>query len=50
MNGGRFADGRSSRLDFVGRLGGCSRATKEANLAATGQSAIDTDQSSASAR
>ena len=39
MTGGRFADCRSSRLGLVSRLARV-RATKEANLSATCQSAI----------
>jgi hypothetical protein len=42
MTGGRFADWRRSRLDFVEGCRLCSRATKEANLPAARQSAIKT--------
>jgi hypothetical protein len=41
MTGVRFADCRSSRVAFVGELGVCVRATKEANLAGARQSAIN---------
>jgi hypothetical protein len=40
MTGGRFADCRSSRLGWVNEVGGWVRATKEADLPAAGQSAI----------